>query len=572
MNFPQITFDKVKKDIDSFLQQTYNKAGILFTPASPYGQVLDVMAELYQTSFLYLKNSINQMDLSLPNSNNKKIIKNAAIFAGHIPGRSISSTGTLRFHIKSDIDIEKEIPGSRITLFDKTAIKNKQNGLEYIINIGSDKLSYKVNPGFQFFANITQGKWDTQILTGTGKQNQTFQISNPGGQKEIENFNYMVTVNGNLWTTKKHLYDLLSDEQACVVRTGFNGGIDLIFGNGGFGALPPLGSEIKVSYIITDGSRGSIFRRTLNDWKILDDVLDGFGNTIDLAKIFDIYIHTDINFGADSESIQFTKNVLPIVSNNFVLGLPQQYAYEIKKLGVFSHVNAYEKDGVIYVVATPNIKLFKNQNGNYFTVDKKAFELDTYEKIKIDKYLRTAGNIQLTRQYKIVAPVLSYYTINIFIMTYSDAIDDNVNNQIYDRISEYFLNMSRLGRIPKLDIIKELSTIDDIHSVDLQFVCKNNENYHKTAMINDANRRSTALAKSKLKLSKPFIGYDKSKTIGIDPVLGDIIFTSDELPIIRGGWYDRNNIFYSDNLTTSGFSSVNIIKKGTIDSKQRPKF
>ena len=75
MNFPQITFDKVKKDIDSFLQQTYNKAGILFTPASPYGQVLDVMAELYQTSFLYLKNSINQMDLSLPNSNNKKIIK-----------------------------------------------------------------------------------------------------------------------------------------------------------------------------------------------------------------------------------------------------------------------------------------------------------------------------------------------------------------------------------------------------------------------------------------------------------------------------------------------------------------
>jgi hypothetical protein len=36
----------------------------------------------------------------------------------------------------------------------------------------------------------------------------------------------------------------------------------------------------------------------------------------------------------------FTKNILPIASNNFVLGLPQQYAYEIKKLGVFSHVNA----------------------------------------------------------------------------------------------------------------------------------------------------------------------------------------------------------------------------------------
>lgn len=572
MNFSEITFNKVTAEIETFLQETYNKAGILFTPASPYGQILNIMENLYQTSFLYLKNSINQFDLSLPNSNNKKIIRNAAIFAGHIPGRSISSTGTLRFHLKSDIDIEKEIPGSRITLFDKTAIKNKQNGLEYIINLGAEKLSYKVSPGFQFFANITQGKWDTQILTGSGQQNQTFQLNNPGGQKEIENFNYLVTVNGDLWATKKHLYDLLPDEQACVVRTGFNGGIDLIFGNGGFGFMPPLSSEIKVSYIVTDGSKGSIFRRTLNDWKILDDVLDGFGNTIDLTRIFDIYIHTDINFGADSESIQFTKNVLPIVSNNFVLGLPQQYAYEIKKLGVFSHVNAYEQDSIINVVATPNIKLFKNQNANYFTINIKAFELDTYEKIKIDKYLRTAGNIQLTRKYKIVAPVLSYYAMNVFIMTYSDAIDDNVNNQIYDSISEYFLNMSRLNRIPKLDLIKELSVIEDIHSVDIQFVCKKNEDYHKFNMIADANRRNQLAAKDSLSLSKPFIGYDKNKVIGIDPVLGDILFDSNELPIIRGGWYDRNNIYYSDNLSTNGFSSVNIIKKGTIDSKQRPKF
>lgn len=571
MNFSEITFNKLRGEIERYLSDTFNKASILYSPASPYGQILSVMENLHQLSFVYLKNAINQFDLSLPNSNNKKIVRNAAISAGHIPGRSISATGTLRFHVKSDVDIEKEIPGSRITLFDKTTIKNKQNGLEYIINLGAEKLSYKITPGFQFFVNITQGKWDSQTLTGAGQPNQTFGIPNPGGQKEIENFNFRVTVNGDLWAAKKHIYDMLPDEQACVVRTGFNGGIDVIFGNGGFGAIPPLNSEIVVSYIISDGSLGSVFRRTINDWKLVDDVFDGFGNTIDLSRIFDIYIHTDVNFGADSESVQFTKNILPIVSNNFVLGLPQQYAYEIKKLGVFSHVNAYEKDGIIHVVATPNIKLFKNQNANYFSIDKRAFELDTYEKIKIDKYLRTAGNIQLTRKYKIVAPVLSYYTMNVFVMTYSDAIDDNVNSQIYDKISEYFLNLGRLGRIPKLDIIKELSTINDIHSVDIQFVCKKNEDYHRTNMLADANRRSKLDAKNKLKLSKPFIGYDKNKVLGIDPVLGDILFESEELPIIRGGWVDRNNIFYSDDLTTNGFNSVNIIKKGTIDAKQRPK-
>jgi hypothetical protein len=52
---------------------------------------------------------------------------------------------------------------------------------------------------------------------------------------------------------------------------------------------------------------------------------------------------------------------------------------------------------------------------------------------------------------------------------YTDSTDDSVNAQILDKISEYFLNLSRIDRIPKLDIIRELSTISDIHSVDVQF-------------------------------------------------------------------------------------------------------
>jgi hypothetical protein len=140
---------------------------------------------------------------------------------------------------------------------------------------------------------------------------------------------------------------MIPDEKACVARTGFNGGLDIIFGNGSFGMNPPLGSTIDVIHLITNGQDGNIFRRTVNDWKFVDDILDGYGNPVEVTKIFDVLIFNDINFGANKESITFTKNILPIVSNNFVLGLPQQYAYEIKKLGVFSHVNAYEDNSII---------------------------------------------------------------------------------------------------------------------------------------------------------------------------------------------------------------------------------
>ena len=364
---------------------------------------------------------------------------------------------------------------------------------------------------------------------------------------------------------------MIPDENACVVRTGFNGGVDIVFGNEGFGKKPELGSVIQVSYLVSDGSRGNIFRRTRDDFKFVGDVIDGNGETIDITNIFNIDIFTDINFGADGESLLFTKNVIPLSSNNFVLALPQQYAYQIKKLGVFSHVNAYERFGTIFIVATPNVRLFKNQNADYFTIDIRAFELDRYEKSKVDKYLRTSGTIQLTRRYKIDSPKLSYYIMNIFVIPYSDATDESVDAQILDKISEYFLDLKRIDRIPKLDIIRELSTITDIHSVDIQFISKKNEDYHRenikliqSKILNYDSRYNNDIS------IKKSVDYDESLVLGLDPVLGDIIFEPEELPIIRGGWYDRNDIFYSSDIDGNQMKTVNIIRKGKVDSKNRP--
>lgn len=571
VKFSLLSFSGIKAEIENYLRTEHNKANILFSPASPYGQILSVIENLHQMSILYLKNAINQFDLSTVNSSNPRIVRNAAILAGHNPTRSISATGTLMLRLKSNADPEADIPGQKITISNKTELRNNTNGLDYSVNLGVERSTYTIKQGINIPISIIQGKWKKRTFTGTGDQLQTFSVSELGSS-DIENFNYEVLVNGNYWSTKKHIWDMLPDEQACVVRTGFNGGIDLIFGNGGFGAIPPVNSIIEVYYLTSDGSNGNIFRRTRNDFKFVGDIIDGNGETIDISNLFDIDIYNDINFGSDGESVNFTRSLLPIVSNNFVLGLPQQYAYEIKKLGVFSHVNAYEKYETIFIVATPNIRLFKNQNADYFTVDIRAFELDRYEKSKIDKYLKTSGNLQLTRKYRIDSPNLSYYVMNVFVIPYSDATDDSVNSQILDKISEYFLDLSRIDRIPKLDIIRELSSITDIHSVDIQFICKKNEDYHKDNMIRISNNNSTYNSNltTDISVSKPNPDYDSNKIIGIDPVLGDIIFEPDEIPLIRGGWYDRNGIYYADTVSGNQMKSVNIVKKGVVDSKNRP--
>ena len=52
----------------------------------------------------------------------------------------------------------------------------------------------------------------------------------------------------------------------------------------------------------------------------------------------------------------------------------------------------------------------------------------------------------------------------------------------------------------------------------------------------------------------------------------DIIFEPEEIPIIRGGWYDRNGVFFSNSMDTNSLKSINIIKKGVVDSKNRNNF
>lgn len=568
--FSSLTFNGIKEEIERYLKQTYNKAAVLFSPASPYGQILSVIENLHQMSLLYLKNSINQFDLTNPGSDNPRIIRNEAIAAGHLPSRGISATGTLRLTLKTDSNISEDIPGSRVSFTNRSLLRNSTNSLDYSINLGTDKTTHKITPNYSLFLPIIQGRWEVRRFTGDGSQLQTYVIKNPG-QKDIENFNIEVLVNGDVWEVKKHIWEMIPEEEACVVRTGFNGGVDIVFGNSGFGSIPPIGATIEVNYLLTDGSNGNIFRRTRNDWRFVGDVIDGNGDIINPSDVFNVDIFTDINFGADEESVAFTKNILPISSNNFVLALPQQYAFEIKKLGVFSHVNAYERTGTIFIVATPNVRLFKNQNADYFTIDKRAFELDRYEKSKIDKYLKSSGTIQLTRKYRIDSPKLSYYVMNVFVIPYTGVTDDSVNAQILDKISEYFLDLKRINRIPKLDLIRELSTIGDIHSVDVKFISKKNEDYHRENINRQKNNIANFDSKYNNDISiKKSSTYNPNEVLGLDPVLGDIIFEPEELPLVRGGWYDRNDVYYSEDIDVNQMKSVNIIKKGTVDSKNKP--
>ena len=105
--------------------------------------------------------------------------------------------------------------------------------------------------------------------------------------------------------------------------------------------------------------------------------------------------------------------------------------------------------------------------------------------------------------------------------------------------------------------------------MDIQFISKKNEDYHleqKKRVENKLKNLESNLSTTEIK-DDP--NYNRNKVLGIDPIMGDILFDPNEIPLIRGGWKDRNGNMYSDAIDNLGLKSVNMIKKGTIDRKNK---
>lgn len=606
-DFIELSYSKLTQQLEKWLKDVYKRSDKTFSHSSPSGMIMHVQKYLFTNNMMYLKNALSQIDIE--KSGNELAIKNQARVSGHNRSRSISATGTIKLRLKVGISVSEKINGGKIVINNHTLLKNKTNNLFYSIENGdSIKNVYNVNSYSDIYLNLKQGKYEEQNFTGTGEKNQSLSVVVDKDQT-IDNFSFSIYFNGTPLKIVDSLYDMLPNEYACYTRTGFDGGLDIYFGTGDFGFIPTIGSEIIVNYLLTDGSIGNILNNIVNDFKFEDDVFDEDGNSLNMDDLFDVLIHDDINFGVDGESLTFTKSVIPHVSRNFVLATPEQFIYHLKRLNMYSKVNAYNLldennynnnkyidkfiydtfgtsvdvddvrnnmrryfptiyDNQIYLYLIPKIKNYFIGDYNYFNIPFDVFYLDDQEKEKALNYLKMMGNISITTNVIIIQPKISLYVINVYVRRYNKRDSrDNIRNNLIDVISDYFIDNERFDRIVKSDIIKTIKNdIDSVDSVNIEFVCKKNEDYHREgskSMDSNYNLLEDEVSIIKDRRVYTKTQYNKNAMLGLDPVQGDIVVDKDELPVLRGGWYDRNGVYYNDVPSSNGLSSVNIIWTGS---------
>jgi hypothetical protein len=327
-------------------------------------------------------------------------------------------------------------------------------------------------------------------------------------------------------------------------------GIDIFFGTDFNGKIPQSGSTIRVDYLITNGSLGNLLSNINNVTLRWDETgYDVTGKEIDLNTAFNTSLATPLTFGSDHEPIELTRLVAPKMSRSFVLANAENYSIFLQKMNYFSIVDCFstfddnveEDDNVIYIFAIPDILKRVRNNEDYFTIPQEQFSLTDVEKDSIYRLLQESGQMIVTTAVKVLDPVMVRYILNISLIVFEGFDIESLREKIVDRVAQYFLNSKRRDRMPKSDLVAIIEAIEDIDSVDLYFVCEGNE-LKKYNWLEELKTNPSAL---------------EPDDIGLDEH-GNILIGKSDLPILRGGWSDRNLVYFQDNADLSVTSSVNI--------------
>ena len=540
MKLLKSSFDAVQSEIENALTLDFSRNGESYTPASPYGQILRVLNKIRENIVLHEKKAIDGFDIDT--SIDPRVVRTIALVAGHDPGRNISAVGSVIVQPIVGVDLSN-IAGGKVVFQDRTNMRCSTNGLVYSLNLGNT-ITWDIYAATTITLPAIEGQWRSQTTRGNGETSQSISIAASNNQQP-DQFNYEVLVDGVTWNKRTSLFDMIMDEQAYYVRTGINGSLDIFFGTHYNGAIVGIGSLITVNWLESDGAIGNLPQSPIDDFVFTDEIIDGLGNTLDIQQYFTLSMLDPFRFGANYEDINLTRSIIPLISTNYVLALPQQFEYFVSRLGIFSHIRAWADNGsgtssggTVYLNLVPDLTTQLGVNGvfDYFTLDLSVFLLGPTGKAKVYDYIRANAIMHIGTEIMVIDAVLRKYAIFIYVRLRDGYNDQAYAQQVRDTykaiLSDTFVFLVRKDRITVSDLISSFASVSIVDSVRLVFISQRNEAYQSNAFQNP--------------------NYDPTVTIGLDSDSGDIIYGPQEVPVLRGGWYDRNGNYITDGPMQSG--------------------
>lgn len=524
----------------NYLKKTYNQAAEMFTYASSYGQLMLVQQNLTNIVLYYMQDIATEQNILQARRTHN--IMGASRLTGHNPSRGRSAIGEILLQ-KSNSNIT--LPGDVVYLTNHMRVKCVENGLIYLIELNADDMVVNMKTTKNVRLKIMEGTYDNAIFQGTGEDLQSYEVSMPAG-KMIDDSKVIVSVNGSQADLYDSLYDMVFGNLGCMVKTGYSSGIDIFFGKEIATVIPPLGSTIRVDFLVTSGSLGNFNEKDKVTIQFVDTGFDMNGGEVDLNKIFAVSTTLVPQFGSDFEDPSLTKILAPYTSRNLIIHDDKSINYYFTKMNYFSSIKVYRDDindlNNFKVILIPNILNRLNSSEDYFSCDISKYVLTTLEENRLVTAVEESGNKSTNITISLVDPNVRKYVVYIFADVLSiyqgkTVSELDIRRQMKTAINTYLLTpRQNHSRIPHSDIIKIMDGINQIVAMKAVFLSEQNE----AAIIADP--------------------ANASQNIGFDD-MGNILTADNEIPLIRGGWTDRDGVTYQDQFdeTSATMQSVNIL-------------
>ena len=549
--------DLVQQAVE-YLVVKYEQAAHVFTPASPFGQLLVVISNIAELIFTYISHTAEE--LNIRTAQNIESIQGLAQLAGHDAYRGGSAYGVMGIKLNTSNDFE----GNHITIKNFSKFTINETGCIYFMNLPTD--SIKLSVGGSSFVSVPfmQGEIESQTFTSNGTALQSF---NPVIKGMTDHENVSVRVNGKVWNKANSIYDMPAYDddnpdasEYVVIKTSPTIGISIFFGNNNFGKIPPAGALIEVFYIKTSGVIGNSTSTGLS-YTFIDMAIDEYGNEVDLNEVLIIETIAPPMLGSDYEDPEFTKVIAPKSSKSFVLATPENYVNYLSKYNQYSFIHAYHTkdddditdDNVIYLKIIPDIKKKLSSSEDYFEVPISEFILDKYEKESLLAAIENSGRMLIGSEVEIVDPEIKYFVINIILRYFKNVDVASISSNIRSVLNKYFININRNDIIPKSDLISLIESIDGVDTCDVFFMSKDNEIAKKNGYYYDEYGNMISVAKNE----DPQIGFDE---------YGNIIMNKGCVYIARGGWRDANDNYYTLTPEDGKMGPINIFFNTPIEN------
>ena len=569
--------DIMEQAVD-FLVKRYEQAEQVFTAASPFGQLLSVIANISELIFTYISHTAEELNIST--AQNIETIHGLSRLTGHDPYRGGSAYGMLK--LKLNASASSLIEGSKVTINNMCKFSISENGCVYHLNMPGEYIILNTTDDTYTNVSFFQGEIESQTFTSDGTALQSF---NPIVKGMTDHDMVVVTVNGKEWKKVDSLYDMpAGDDQGAgecfMVKSSVNIGLSVFFGNGDFGQIPPLGSLIKITYVKTNGSAGN-YPYSNPHIKFIDSGVDEYGNNVDLDEVLDIVLVAPPMLGSDYENPDFTKLIAPHASKSFVLATPENYESYLSKYNQYSYIKAYntkdetdgngnivntEDDNIIYLKIVPDIKKKMGNGEDFFNLDSDEFYLSETEKRSILSAIEDSGRMLIGTEVRIVDPTIRRYAINVMVRYFESSNKTSIRNDIRNSMNKYFMNINRNDIIPVSDLVSLVEGINGVDTCDVFFVSEDNEKAIRDGYyITTTNVWNDASLEYIQKEERVYVGKNDDPRIGFDK-FGNLIINEYDIWVPRGGWYDRAGNYYSETPETGKLGPLNIFFTDVVDS------